>query len=367
MTDTAEAPEAPNGSALERWGRASWMLIGVLALATIVYTALATLSGLVIPLVIATVIGMLFVPVVDALERRRVPRMVGAAVVMLGITATVIGSIAIAVNGLIDQADEINRSLVAGLESVHSWFDNLDLDLGVSEQRIDQAKQFGIDLIPGVASWFTSAFSSVIAFLAGSFLGLFLLYFILADWARLRLWVGGHIGVAPQLGDAIVDDTTSIIRKGFAALTVSSLVTAIMIGLTMVILDLPLAFTVALVTFVTSYIPYLGAIFSAMFACLVALGSGSPTQAFVLLIVILVAQNVVQTVVTTKLTSDQLALHPIASLISTIVGASLAGLLGATLSAPVLASVIRITQRVREQSVATDQLSEGTTATATEP
>ncbi len=176
----------------------------------------------------------------------------------------------------------------------------------------------------------------------------FLLHFILADWERLRGWVASHLGVPSDLGYEIVDDATTVIRRGFSALTVSSVTTAVIIGLTMVILGLPLAFTVALVTFVTSFIPYLGAIFSALFEFLVALGASGLTEALVLLVVILVVQNVVQTVMITKLTSDRLSIHPIASLISTIVGASLAGKLGATPSAPVLAMTIRIAQRVRD-------------------
>ena len=112
-------------------------------------------------------------------------------------------------------------------------------------------------------------------------------------------------------------------------------------------MGIPLVFTVALITFVTSYIPYLGAIISGAFACLITLGAAGPTEAFIMLIVILVVQNVVQTIVQTKLTSDKLSLHPMASLLSTIVGASLAGLLGATLSAPILAMTIRIGRRVR--------------------
>lgn len=333
---------------VSRWGRASWMLIGILALATIAYSALAALSGLIIPLVVATVIGMLAVPLVDQLEKRRVPRGIGATLVMLGILAAVVGAIALAVNGVMDQGDEISRSLTAGIARVDTWFENMDVDIGVADERLAQARQFGLDLVPGLATWFTSVFSSAIAFLVGSFLGAFMLYFILADWSRLRGWVGNHIGVDGELGEGIVDDTTSVFRQGFAALTMSSLATAVMIGLTMVILGLPLALTVALVTFVTSYIPYLGAIFSAAFACLVALGSGNTTQALILLVVILVAQNVVQTVMSTKLTSDRLSLHPIASLISTIVGATLAGLLGATLSAPVLASIIQINRHIHD-------------------
>jgi predicted PurR-regulated permease PerM len=333
---------------LNRWGRVSWMLLGIIGLALVVYSALAAVAGLVIPLVIATVIGMLAVPLVDALERRRIPRPLGAILVLVALLVAIFGSVAIAVNGVIDEGDEISEELTAGVESIDGWLEDLDVDAGLAEERLEQAKQFGVDLIPGLASWFTTAFSGIVSFLAASFVGLFLLYFILADWERLRDWLGAHLGVPADLGNTIVDDATSVIRKGFSALTVSSLVTAIIIGLTILVLGLPLAFTIALVTFVTSYIPYLGAIFSGAFAFLVALGAGSLTQALVLLAVILIVQNLVQTVMTTKLTSDRLSLHPIAGLISTIVGATLAGLLGATLSAPILAMIIQISKRVRE-------------------
>lgn len=334
-------------SVLERWGRASWLLLGIVAVAAVVYAGLSAVSGLVIPLIIATVIGMLAVPIVDALERRRIPRSLGTTLVLIGLLVVAIGSVAIAVNGVIDQSDEISEQLTAGLESIDGWLEDLDIDAGVAEERVEQAKQFGVDMIPGLASWFTTAFSGVVSFLVGAFLGLFLLYFILADWEQLRGWIGANLGVPADLGRNILDDATSVIRQGFSALTVSSVVTAIIIGLTMVLLGLPLAFTVALVTFVTSYIPYLGAIFSGVFAFLVALGAGNLTQALVLLAVILIVQNLVQTVMTTKLTSERLSLHPIASLISTIVGAALGGLLGATLSAPILAMTIQITKRIR--------------------
>ncbi|MDH4280981.1 MAG: AI-2E family transporter, partial [Acidimicrobiia bacterium] len=297
------------------------MLIGILAVAAIGYSALAALSGLIVPLVIATVIGMLATPVVDALEKRGVPRGIGALVVMLGIVAAIAGSIVLTVNGVIDEGDEISRFLIAGIENIDSWLEGLDIDIGVADARVEQARQFGLDLIPGLASWFTSAFSSAISFAVGGFVGIFLLYYILADWTTLRRWVGGHLGVAADVGERIVDDATSVIRQGFAVLTLSSVATALLIGATMLVLGLPLAVTVGLVTFLTSYIPYLGAILSATFACLVALGSGSTTQALVLLVVILVAQNLVQMVMSTRLASDRLSLHPIASLISTIVGA----------------------------------------------
>lgn len=353
MSNTSTTDMVQVRTTLERWGRASWQLIGIIAFATVMYAALAALSGLVIPLVIAAVIGMLAVPLVDALERRKLPRSAGASLVLVGLLVITVGSVAITVNGVIDQGDEIAKQMTAGLDSLDSWLEDLDLDAGVADERIEQAKDFGLNLIPGVASWFGTAFSGVVSFMAGTLMGLFLLYFILADWDRIKTWVGGHLGVPHDLGRSILDDATSIIRQGFSALTVSSIVTAVIIGLTMVLLGVPLAFTVALVTFVTSYVPYIGAIFSGAFAFLVALGAAGPTEALVLLVVILVVQNLVQTVIATKLTSDRLALHPIASLVSTIIGASLAGLLGAMLSAPVLAMVIQISRRVRDYDPST--------------
>ena len=46
------------GSVLMRCGRASWLILGIVAVAAISYSALAAVSGLVVPLVIAVVIGI---------------------------------------------------------------------------------------------------------------------------------------------------------------------------------------------------------------------------------------------------------------------------------------------------------------------
>jgi predicted PurR-regulated permease PerM len=316
--------------------------------ATTVYGVLATLSGFLVPLTIAAVIGILASPIVDLLQRYRVPRPLGAVLVMLALSGVIVGSLAISIRGVIDQSDEIRQQLTAGIDALNTWLADIDIDLGVAGERVDQAGAAGIDWIGGLASYATTIFSGVMAFLVGTFLSLFFIYYVLADWHRLRNWVGANLGVPEDLGAAIVDDVTALVRRGFYALSASSLVTAVLIGGTMVILDLPLAFTVALVTFVTSYIPYLGAIFSGTFGFLVALGAGGTTEAIILLVVILVVQNVVQTVVGNRLTSSSLSLHPIAALISTIVGAALAGLIGAMLSAPVLAAIIAIHKRVSE-------------------
>lgn len=57
-----------------------------------------------------------------------------------------------------------------------------------------------------------------------------MLYFGLKDWDSLPDWVAGHMGVAPDVGRDIVADATWSMRHYFLALTISSLVVAVIVG-----------------------------------------------------------------------------------------------------------------------------------------
>lgn len=98
----------------------------------------------------------------------------------------------------------------------------------------------------------------------------------------------------------------------------------------------------------TSYVTYIGAIFSGAFAVLIALGAGGPVDAAIMLAVVLIAQNVVQAIVHTKLTEGRLSLHPIVIFGSTIAGGAIFGLLGAAVSTRIVAISIPVSRRLRD-------------------
>src|SRR4051794_22316845 len=77
--------------AAPRWlrdlGFSSWLLVGfVLIIAGLIWL-LAQTSTIVMPLILATVLGAVAGPAVGWLQRHRVPRAVGAILVLLGIVA----------------------------------------------------------------------------------------------------------------------------------------------------------------------------------------------------------------------------------------------------------------------------------------
>jgi len=328
--EPADRTARRTGAAVLRLGRIGWAVVGIAAAAVVVYAAVSAISGLVVPLVVAAVLGVLLHPLVDRLERAGLRRGLGSLAVLVALGAVLALAVGVTADGIADQSAEIADRLSSGLATLQKELSGTTLDL----TGVDLGDASG-SLTGGLASLFGSVFSSAAAFVVGTFIAVFFLFYVMADWPRIEAFAARHSSVGAARGVVVIEEATLTLRRYFGALTTSSLVTAVLIAIGAAVLDVPLAFSIALVTFVTSYIPYLGAIFSAAFACLIALGSQGLPQALILLAVILVVQNVVQTLMLTKLSSDQLRLHPIVNLGSTIVGAVLAGLLGAMLSAPV--------------------------------
>jgi len=328
---------------LMRWGTAAWMVIGILILAAVAYLGLARISTLVAPLVVAVVMGMLFHQLVDRLERSGVGRALGATIILLGLAMTVILALGLAVRGVFDQAGVIKAQVELGWQQLQDVLAGLQIDFSSIEEAVSN---LGSNAGSGITGLLTATVSGLGLFFVGLFIGTFLLYYLLKDWHRLTSWLAGHVALPRDLAEGLIHDTTASIRQYFYALTLTSVPIAVIIGLVMWVLGLPLAFTVVLVTFVTAYIPYIGAIVSGAFATLVALGSGGVTDALIVLAAVLLTQNVLQTLLLMRLSSRQLQIHPIVNFASTIVGATIAGILGATLSAPVVASAIAAHRRI---------------------
>lgn len=344
----SEATNVSLRTGLERWGRRAWYLVGIVLAIVAFYLGMSLISGLMTPLLVAAVIGTLFAPLCQWLSRW-MPRQLAALLVLVGLLAIGIGTTTIAVRGVIEQAGEIGRQVTVGLDALQTWAAELGIGLSLDDAS-SGFQDWGLSLASGVSAQLGTVFSGTAALAIGFFVGLFLLYFILADWDLLVHWTARNLGIREGVGAGVIDDATWAMRRYFLALTASNLVSATIVGTTVSLMGLPLAFPIAVVTMVTSYIPFLGAIFSGSFAVLVALGSGGIVDAAVIALVVLVAQNGVQTIIQTLMTQGALKLHPILILGTTIAGGALFGLLGAALSTPIFASGIKIVQRLRSES-----------------
>ncbi|MBP7018299.1 AI-2E family transporter [Candidatus Saccharibacteria bacterium] len=326
----------------------SWAIVGISLAATIVYYVISNLSGLSAPLVVALVIGALFAPTVDLLSKY-LPRRLAAAVVLLGLVAISLGSIYIVVNSLTKQAPALRTELTQGFNQLNNYLSSVGIDIGSSDEILSKVEGLAKSS-PSPARFGSvvgSGFSIVSGLVAGTIIALFMLYYILSDWQKLNSWISSSFSVPKDLAEGVLEDGISSLRQYFSALTFTSVIVSFTIGLVALFMGIPSAFAIAVVTLVTSYVPYIGAFFAGAFAVLLALGSQGLNASLILVVVIIVVQVLVQPVLQNVKASSELDVHPAIMFASTIIGSTVAGVLGAVLSGPVVAMILRINKRLK--------------------
>ena len=92
----------------------------------------------------------------------------------------------------------------------------------------------------------------------------------------MREWVDRHVGLPEPIARTIIGAVITSLRGYFRGVTFVAAFNGVVVGLAALILDVPLAGTIAVVTFVTAYVPYIGAVVAGTFAVLLALGAQGP-------------------------------------------------------------------------------------------
>jgi predicted PurR-regulated permease PerM len=174
----------------------------------------------------------------------------------------------------------------------------------------------------------------------GLVLALFMLLFLLKDWTQITQWTAEHMGLPEPLGRDVLDGTVSAFRGYAAGLTLIGAANAVVVGLGAAIVGVPLAGTIAVVAFVTSYVPYLGAFVTGAFAVLIAYGAGGLGDALIMLAIVLLANNTIQNVIEPFAFGTRLRLHPLAVLLTVTTATMLFGVMGAILAAPLASAVL---------------------------
>jgi len=354
-----------------RWlrdlGRAAWLLVGVFALLAVLVWLLGTTNTIVGPVVAGTIIATVAMPLVGVLQRRRIPRAAGAAIVLLGLLAIGVLVFVIVLGGITSQEGDISTHAKAAADKVESWLN----DVGVDESGSSGAKSEVESDIPKIIATLTKGVIGGIAGLASlafalSFLMLSL-FFLLKDGPSMRAWVDRHLGLPPPVAQTVTGGVIRSMRGYFRGVTIVSAFNGVVVTVGALILGVPLAGTIGVVTMITAYIPYIGALVAGAFAVVIALGANGTTTALIMLVIVLLANGLLQNLVQPFAMGAALDLHPLAVLVLTIGAGCVFGMVGLILAAPLTSAAVHIMRdlaraRVTAQSEAAAQ--EGVSADA---
>lgn len=325
-------------------GFMAWFLVGLLALLVGLVWILGITSTIVDPVAVGAVVAVVASPLVGWLQRHRIPRGAGSAIVLLSLLAVIVLAVGLVIGGIVDQSGDIKSSLDDAVNNVQSWFHDADANstAGTANDVVNAVSGVGHTFLQGLAQGIRSL-TSVIFFLTFT---CFTVFFLLKDGHRIRKWVDGHLGLPVELGTLITGNVMIAMRRYFLGVTAVAAFNAAVVGIGALILGVPLAGTIAIVTFVTAYIPYIGAFVSGAFAVLIALGANGTTTAVIMLVIVILANGLLQNIFQPLAFGAALDLNPLAVLIVTIASGALFGMIGMIVAAPLLSAGVHIAREI---------------------
>lgn len=329
---------------LERAASWAWRLLACAAAVLAVLALLWYVRVVVLPTMIALTIAPALAPVTQMLRRRRLRRPAAAFALLLGL-AVVAGLFTVVTASVLAQYDELSDSVRRATEDISTRLEDEPFNLSL-DRATDLEASLG-DSWRSVSGYLVQGLETGAGLITGLVLAIALLYFVLRDGPEL--WSLILRRFSPE-NRPLVD------RAGHRAWTVlggfmrgTALIAAIdatLIGIGLWILDVPLAFALAVLIFLGAFVPFVGAFVTGLVAVLVAFADGGWEIALAALGLVIAVQLIEGNFLQPIIQSRTVDLHPAVILLAVAAGASLFGILGAYLAVPVTAVVFAVVASV---------------------
>ncbi len=314
---------------------------------------------IVLPVVLALIVTTVLAPLAGLMERwlRFPPALAaaGALISSIGVLASVAYLLTPSVSG---QAGQIVDDTVGGLQRLQDWVQESDI---VSKAQLDTALQAVQDRLTDssgdIASGVLVGVGAVTSAIVTLVVTLILTFLFLKDGRKFIPWVRG------LAGDRVGTHLAEVLNRSWRTLSgfirtqaLVSLIDAIFIGVGLLVVGVPLAIPLAVLTFFGGFVPIVGAFVAGAVAVLVALVAVGWQGALAVLVIIIAVQQLEGNVLSPWLQSKSMNLHAAVVLLAVALGSTLFGIVGAFLAVPAAAVAAVVLRYLNEQAV----LAEGT-------
>lgn len=324
-------------------GRAAGRALQVLVLLVLAYAVLwifGRLRIVVVPAVIALMLAAASWPLVGWLRRHRVPNFMAATIAMVTGLSVVGGLGTLAVWGIAEEWPQLRAETEEGLRELNQALARGALPIDPSQvERLERTVR---EALMGGGAGARLAGGAIVAgeVVAGVLLAVVMLFFLLRDGPKLCAFALGFVPEqSHDRAERIGTRCLAVLGAYVRGTTIIAFVDAVAIGLALFILGVPMALPLAVLVFLTAYVPLAGAVVSGAIATLVALVSNGVGPALIVLGVVIAVNQLEGDVLAPVVYGRTMSLHPLAILLSLTAGTAVAGILGALLAVPFVAVV----------------------------
>jgi predicted PurR-regulated permease PerM len=300
--------------------------------------ALVQVKLLVIPVLIALIVASAAAPLVGWLRRRGLSPMLAAWVTLVGGILVLGGVVTAIVFAVRNQWDELVASAGEGFDDLQAWLK--DLPFPIDQEQITSARDAVVDYVTSAefGAGAVRGVSAATEFVAGALLVLVVLFFFLKDGDRIwAFFLRPFSGVRLERGRRVGTTSVKVFGGYIRGTAIVGLVDAVVIGLGLVILQVPLALPLAVIVFLGSFIPLVGATVAGILAALVALVANGPVVALIVVAIVIAVNQLEGDLLQPVVMAQSLKLHPLVILIALTAGTILGGIVGAVLAVPIAA------------------------------
>ncbi|WP_338538763.1 AI-2E family transporter [Janibacter terrae] len=331
---TGSATVPPTFRAASEWVWRSLVIgTGILALLWVA----SKLTDVVFPVIVALLLAALLEPAFQHL-RYVLPRGAAAGVTVLGTLAGLIALFSFVGNQFADQLPDMTRQVTQGIDESRRWIVDT---FGLTEGQITTwlSDQWG--KVSAGDQWSSRAAQAGLTIgqmLTGFFLAMFSLFFFLYDGAGIWAWV---VRLFPRGARTKILSSGAIAWNQLKAFTRATVLVAgtdaLGIGLGALVLGVPFASGVALLVFVGSFIPIVGALLSGFVAVALAFVAKGPITALIMLGVVIAVQQLESHVLQPLLLGRAVRVHPLGVILAIATGIIVGGIIGALVAVPLAA------------------------------
>lgn len=324
--------------ALGRSSIRSLQVLLVVALAWLIVWSLTRVPLVITPVLIAMILASAIAPLVRWLTGKGWPRAVAVLTSFIAILV-VFGAVVTGVVILIRrQWKELADRALAGVDQLHAFLNTGPVP--VSDQQIESVRQevqkfftsgsFGSEALTGIR---------VIGELAaGMVLMAVILFFFLKDGAKIRSFLFGFLPNQHEAKAHRAAELSTIVLGGYVRGTaIIAALDGAIVGIALLILQVPLALPLGVFVFIGGFIPIIGATAAGTLAVVVALVSNGPFTALIVLAVLIGANQLEHHILQPLLMGKVLHIHGLVILLALAAGAFLSGVIGALLAVPLTA------------------------------
>jgi predicted PurR-regulated permease PerM len=336
---TARAPQW-----LQTVSELAWRVIAVAGFLILLGLAIDRLRLIVLPLLAALILSSALLPAKHQLMRRGLNNVLSAiAVVIAGLA--ILGAIGyFTVDTLTSEFADLEVDIEAGftevLQSIGDW-------AGISDDEIDEAIDDVLESARGNADTIAGGVFSGVRLAAELLAGLILLavltFLLVKDAESMQRGIARRLGQGRRRNFLVLSSGLfDTLGAYFRGVTIVAFMDALLIGVGLLIIGVPFALPLAVLTFFGAFIPVLGAVLAGLAAFMIALATEGVTAALIVGGLVLAVQQIEGNVMAPYILGRSISLHPMLVILAVSTGGALWGIMGAFVAVPLTAIVVSL-------------------------